>query len=193
MATTYTNSATAPALQRIVQAIDTAVAGRSPAHAFSAVRAVLPLLVADPQIALPAALYHPQPGSYARRELHRSREHGYSVVAMTWGPGQGTPLHDHAQQWCVEAIWAGILEITPYQLLVQDGDCYRFTAGNPTLARRGDCSAISPPGEYHTVRNPDTEHVALSVHVYQRPIEQCTMFVPRGDHHHRQALALGCS
>lgn len=190
MATTYTNTVTAPALQRIVQALDTAVAGRSPAHAFSAVRAVLPLLVADPQITLPAALYHPLPDRYARRELHRSREHGYSVVAMTWGPGQATPLHDHAQLWCVEAIWAGMLEITPYQMLAQEGDCYRFAARSPTLARRGDCSAICPPGEYHTVRNPDPRQVALSVHVYQRPIEQCTMFVERGDHHHQQALAL---
>jgi predicted metal-dependent enzyme (double-stranded beta helix superfamily) len=182
-----------PGLQRMIHALDTAVAGRSASHAFSAVRNVLPLLVSDTAIQLPAAVYQPHPQHYLRRELYRSREHGYSVVAMTWAPGQGTPLHDHEQQWCVEAVWAGQLEITPYVLLAQDGDCYRFSAGAPELARHGDCSAISPPGEHHTVRNPHPSQVAVSVHVYQRAIEQCTMFTPRGDHHHRQALALDCS
>ncbi len=26
---------------------------------------------------------------------------------MTWGPGQGTPLHDHAGIWCVEGVVEG--------------------------------------------------------------------------------------
>lgn len=193
MAPTTYNPPLPPGLQGMIRALDTAVAGRTAAHAFSAVRNVLPLLVADTTIALPAVVYQPQPGHYARRELYRSREHGYSVVAMTWAPGQGTPLHDHARQWCVEAVWAGQLEITPYTLRSQDGACFHFVAGTPQLARRGDCHAISPPGEYHTVRNPHPQQVAVSVHVYQRAIEQCTMFAAHGDHHHRQVLALDCA
>jgi predicted metal-dependent enzyme (double-stranded beta helix superfamily) len=39
------------------------------------------------------------------------------VIAMSWGPGQGTPLHDHDAMWCVEGVWLGELEITRYELL----------------------------------------------------------------------------
>ena len=53
----------------------------------------------------------------APRALSQPAEHGYSVVAMTWGPGQGTPLHDHSGLWCVEGVWHGELEITQYELL----------------------------------------------------------------------------
>ena len=36
---------------------------------------------------------------------------------MTWGPGQGTPLHDHAGMWCVEGVLEGRIEVARYDLL----------------------------------------------------------------------------
>ena len=55
----------------------------------------------------------------------RYRTWGF-MVAMTWGPGQGTPIHDHAGIWCVEGVIQGEMTVTSYQVQEQKGDLYRF-------------------------------------------------------------------
>ena len=57
----------------------------------------------------------------------------YTAVVMTWGPGQKTPLHDHAGMWCVECVVEGELEVVQFDLMEQaDGRC-RFDAWFRTL------------------------------------------------------------
>jgi hypothetical protein len=68
-------------------------------------------------VRLPDCVHEPVvEGHYARRELYRSAEHGYSMVAMTWGPGQGT----HAARPLMgcgasKACGRDELEITQYE------------------------------------------------------------------------------
>src|SRR5690606_22782730 len=111
---------------RLIAAIDAAVASGDEHAVTAALRGALCNLIRDSEVRLPSCVYEPVKERYARRELYRSPEHGYSILAMTWGPGQGTPLHDHSGLWCVEGVWAGELEITQYELLETDGDRYRF-------------------------------------------------------------------
>lgn len=166
-----------PGLRKLVQVLDTAVAGRSPAHAYAGVRAALPLLVGDAQVQLPAVAYRPHPEHYARHELYCSREHGYCVVAMVWAPGQGAPVHDHDGRWCVEAVWSGQLEVTDWQLLQADDEIgWRFAQGASQRQRAGDCAGLQGTEQYHSVRNPDPQAVAVSLHVYQRRLAQCRVF-----------------
>lgn len=181
-----------PGLEKLVQVLDSAVAGRSPAHAYSAVRNALPLLLDDRQVRLPPTAYRPHRQHYARHELHCSRAHGYSVVAMVWAPGQGTPLHDHGGHWCVEAVWSGQLEITPYSVLEADNRAgWRFVPGRSRLHSRGDCLGLQPPAQYHTVRNPSSDTLAVSLHVYPQLLRRCTVFEPIGQGHYLpQTLAL---
>src|SRR3989304_64190 len=102
---------------RLIAAVDAAVtagdAGRIPA----ALQRARQKAITDSRIELPECVHRPVSDHYARRPLYHSREHGYSVIAMSWGPGQGTPLHDHDAMWCVEGGWLGELEITRYELL----------------------------------------------------------------------------
>jgi hypothetical protein len=44
---------------------------------------------------LPAALLEPDPDNYRIHQLHVDPAGRFSVSAMVWGPGQGTPIHDH--------------------------------------------------------------------------------------------------
>ncbi|KAF1013279.1 MAG: 3-mercaptopropionate dioxygenase [Stenotrophomonas maltophilia] len=106
-----------PGRASLLAAIDAAVCLRDPQAITRAVQRVLTVAIADPGIVLPPCVQRPLPGRYARRELHRSATLGYSVVAMCWGPGQGTPLHDHDALWRVEGVWQGTLQVTPYALL----------------------------------------------------------------------------
>ena len=168
-----------PGRDRLVAALDAAV-GAGDQHAVTAaLRDALCRMIRDRQLELPACVFEPITDHYARREIYRSATHGYSVVAMTWGPGQGTPVHDHSGLWCVEGVWDGQLEITQYELLERDGDNFRFRAAGGMQAGPGSAGSLIPPHEYHSIRNASPDAVAVSVHIYKAPMECCSMFVPR--------------
>ena len=170
-----------PGHDKLVSALDAAV-GAGDEHAITAaLRNTLCRMIRDRDVALPDCIYAPIEDHYARREIYRSAEHGYSVVAMTWGPGQGTPVHDHCGLWCVEGVWDGELEITQYELLEHQGDRFRFRAAGGMQAGPGSAGSLIPPHEYHTIRNTSPDEVAVSVHIYKAPMECCSMFVPESD------------
>ncbi|OHE87098.1 MAG: cysteine dioxygenase, partial [Lysobacterales bacterium RIFOXYD1_FULL_69_11] len=146
----------------------------------SALRNTLCRMIRDRDVSLPTCVFDPIDDHYARREIYRSPELGYSVVAMTWGPGQGTPVHDHCGLWCVEGVWDGELEITQYELLDREGDRFRFRAAGGMVAGPGSAGSLIPPHEYHTIRNTRQDAVAVSVHIYKGPMQACSMFVPEG-------------
>ena len=168
-----------PGRDRLVAALDAAV-GAGDQHAVTAaLRDALCRMIRDRQLELPACVFEPITDHYARREIYRSQAHGYSVVAMTWGPGQGTPVHDHSGLWCVEGVWDGQLEITQFELLERDGENFRFRAAGGMQAGPGSAGSLIPPHEYHSIRNASPDAVAVSVHIYKAPMECCSMFVPR--------------
>ena len=180
-----------PGHDKVIRAIDEAVASGDQHAITAALRGVLCGLIRDRDVCLPDCVHEPVEDHYARRELYRSPEHGYSIVAMTWGPGQGTPIHDHCGLWCVEGVWDGELEITQYELLEQDGDRFRFRAAGGIHAGPGSAGSLIPPHEYHAIRNASAEHVAISLHIYKAPMEACSMFVPQdGEWFTRAAKAL---
>ena len=166
---------------RLIAAIDHAVQHESPQQIAATLRSALREAIADSRIQLPACVHHPIEDHYARRELYRSAAHGYSIVAMSWGPGQGTPLHDHDAMWCVEGVWQGELIVTPYALLEQRGERHRFAAQDTLYGHRGSAGSLIPPHEYHTLRNASDEDVAVSVHVYQGVMERSAVFDPLDD------------
>ena len=127
---------------------------------------------------LPDCVFEACADHYARRELYRSDEHGYCVVAMTWGPGQGTPIHDHDGMWCVEGVWNGALEIVQYELLEHDAQHYRFQPVGSIQAGAGSAGSLIPPHEYHSIRNPSDNAVTVSLHIYSGPMTQCAVFQP---------------
>jgi predicted metal-dependent enzyme (double-stranded beta helix superfamily) len=148
-------------------------------------------LIRDREVQLPACVHHPIEDHYARRELYRSAAHGYSIVAMSWGPGQGTPLHDHSGLWCVEGVWLGQLEITQYRLLERDGERFRFRAEPAVLGDCGSAGSLIPPHEYHTIRNTSDEDLAISVHVYEGEMTRSAIFEPdAGDWYQRRVQVM---
>ena len=170
-----------PGRDKFIARIDASVALGEPRSVTSALRQALSELIRDPEIELPPQVQAPIVEHYARRELYRSHEHGYSVVAMTWGPGQGTPLHDHSGLWCVEGVWQGELDITQFELVAHEGERFRFLAAGGLHAGCGSAGSLIPPHEYHTIRNGNPDAIAISLHVYQRPLETCSRFSPQGD------------
>jgi 3-mercaptopropionate dioxygenase len=170
---------TFPGRDKLVKALDAAVVSGDQHAVTCALRNTLCGLIVDPEVRLPDCVHDPIVDHYARRELYRSARHGYSVVAMTWGPGQGTPVHDHSGLWCVEGVWGGQLEITQYELLERAGERFRFRAAGGMRAGPGSAGSLIPPHEYHSIRNASPDAIAISLHIYKAPMECCSMFLPQ--------------
>jgi predicted metal-dependent enzyme (double-stranded beta helix superfamily) len=170
-----------PGARQLIDAIDAAVVLPDPAAVTDSLRHALCRLIGDPEVHLPDCVFKREDDHYARRELYRSEKHGYSVVAMTWGPGQGTPIHDHAGMWCVEGVWQGALEITPYELIETRQDRYRFESQGTMNAGVGSTGSLIPPHEYHSIHNPSTDATAVSLHIYRGPMDACAKFYPASD------------
>ncbi|GAB2492969.1 cysteine dioxygenase family protein [Arenimonas alkanexedens] len=170
-----------PGCDRLLKMIDDAVALGDDHAVTERLRNGLCQAIGDNGIQLPACVLEPVTDHYARRELYRCESSGYSVVAMTWGPGQGTPIHDHSGLWCVEGIWHGQLEITQYELRAQEGERFHFEPVGTHTASAGSAGSLIPPHEYHTIRNPSASGIAVSLHIYKKALTCCAMFQPEGE------------
>jgi len=170
-----------PGAQRLVESLDAAVRNDCPTAITDALRNALCRLIRDTDVRLPGCVYEAVDDHYARREIYRSEDLGYSVIAMTWGPGQGTSIHDHAGMWCVEGVWHGLIEVTSYELIEHDENRYRFEQRGTTLAGPGSAGSLIPPHEYHTIRNPSEDGVAVSLHIYRGSMTCCSVFKPIGN------------
>lgn len=171
--------------ERLIAKLDDAVRLDDQAAAVAAVRRGMEELAREGAVELPEDIRRPLPDHYARRLLHRSDDLGYTVIAMTWGPDQQTPLHDHAGLWCVDGVWAGNLEVVQYELLEESGDRYRFAQRETIRAGAGSAGSLIPPYEYHTIANAQGEP-SVTVHVYAGDMERCSVFLPEGDGWYRR-------
>jgi len=181
-----------PGSRKLIDAIDAAVAHDCTRAVTDSLRNSLCSLIRKQEVKLPDCVFETAEGRYARRELYRSDEHGYCVVAMTWGPGQGTPIHDHCGMWCVEGVWSGALEVVQYERLADEDGHYRFQPVGSIQAGPGSAGSLIPPHEYHTIRNPSDDAVAVSLHIYSGQMTQCAIFQPVGhDQYQRTERKLG--
>jgi len=165
-------------LEELIARLDQAVQRAGAERVCAEVKDTLEELLTSGTLELPSELVEPRPDRYARRLLHKSDALGYSVLVMTWGPGQGTPLHDHAGMWCVEGVLCGDIDVTQYELLEEQGGRYRFRRQNTVSAGVGNAGALIPPFEYHTIQNASPTTKAVTVHVYAGEMTSCTVFVP---------------
>lgn len=175
-----------PGVATLVAAIDDAVAQADTGAIVNRLRGNLCALIQDESVRLPDAVFTPQAEGYARRELYHSAQHGYSVMAMTWAPGQGTPIHDHCGMWCVEGVWAGQVEVVQYEKIDQADDLYKFESRGAMVAGVGSAGSLIPPHEFHTIANTGREEIAVSVHVYSDQMTTCNVFTPLGDNWYKR-------
>ena len=165
--------------------LDAVIHDQSSARVPELVKAVLIDAMQNGTLELPAALKTPRPGSYARRLLHRDPSGDYTMVVMTWGPGQKTALHDHAGIWCVECVVDGNMEVAQYDLVSEQGGAFRFEQRHLVVAGRGSAGCLIPPFEYHTLGNA-LATPSVTLHVYGGEMDHCHVFEPAADGSYRR-------
>lgn len=188
--------AAAPPIRELIRCIDAAVTRADEPSICSEVKTALQTFTAGGAGSLDPGLTQVTPGSYGRRLLHRDPSGRYSVVVMTWGPGQGTPIHDHAGMWCVECVYQGRIRVVSYDVVEQEGtDRMRFDRRDEVMAGVGEAGSLIPPFDYHVIDNPG-DAPAVTLHVYGGEMEQCGVFLPddtASGWHRRQTRALSYS
>ena len=169
-----------PGVENLVERLESALEAPTDHARAYAVKDVLSGMIGAGEVRLPASFVAPLPDRYARRLLHRDLDRGFTVVVMTWGPGQGTPLHDHAGIWCVEGTAMGEMEVVQFEKVSEapDGSC-RFEERGRARALAGSAGALIPPFEYHILRNGLPDGVSATIHVYGGEMDHCHLFEPQ--------------
>ena len=126
-------------------------------------RALLASLIAQEDW-LPDALMQPDPDGYRIHRLHVDPAGRFSVSAMVWGPGQGTPIHDHTV-WGMVGVLKGRERCEEFSPLLEPGG--PLVQGHVHELAPGDIDLVSPTiGDIHRVSNALEDGVSVSIHVY---------------------------
>lgn len=157
-------------LDDVIVLSNAAMRAGEPAKAVEALVKGLNGLLAGP-LEVPAWLLETQSDEHARRELYRSREYGYEVIAITWAPGQESTVHNHGDTWGVESVLRGRLEVTDYRLKAQHRALSELEPAGTHMLEAGSVIGLLPPQDLHQCRNPDGDDVAVSLHVYGKHLE----------------------
>lgn len=121
---------------------------------------------------LPAALTEPDPASYRIHLLHLDPAARFSVSAMVWGPGQGTPIHNHTV-WGMVGVLRGRERCEEFGLPASPGG--PLVAGQVHELEPGDIDLVSPGiGDIHRVSNALADGTSVSIHVYGADIAAIT-------------------
>lgn len=171
-----------PECRDLITRLDAVIAGTSdPTAITSQVKHTLESLIQHHALNLPDHLCQPCQAGYARRLLHRDPQGRYTAVVMTWGIGQGTPLHDHAGIWCVEGVVQGQMTVRQFDLVGEAGDACRFVEKGSISAAVGTAGCLIPPFEYHMLANALPNASSITLHIYGGEMDHCHTFVPQPD------------
>jgi predicted metal-dependent enzyme (double-stranded beta helix superfamily) len=179
-----------PGLDELVRLADRAVRRGAPQAVVAALCDGLPALIERHRRRIGGDWLRADPLARRRIELHRSPDAGYQILAMIWAPGQDTPIHDHDGAWGVESTWHGELRATGFLATGRRGDLFRLQAQETARLGVGAAAGLEPEQGLHLCRNPSPSRVALTVHVYARPLEAFHVYAAAGEGWYRREPCL---
>lgn len=175
----------------LIHAVEEAVQQDQPDAIAEGVKHGLCRLISSDRFRLPPALLEPAEDHYARRLIYRDPDGRFSIVAMTWGVGQGTPLHDHCGLWCVEGVCYGRIRIEQFSHRETRGEQDRFRLEEIMTSEVGGAGCLIPPHEHHRILNDREDDVAVTLHIYGGDMASCNVFKPEsGDWYRRERHGL---
>lgn len=127
---------------------------------------------------LEEAFARPSPERYQQYLLYCDPQRRFSVVSFVWGPGQRTPIHDHAT-WGLVGMLRGA-EVSEFFDIRDDG---RPDLRGEERLEPGEVLTLSPRlGDVHRVRNAFEDRISVSIHVYGADIGSIKrhVFAPEG-------------
>jgi len=122
---------------------------------------------------LPEDLARPNADKYQQYLLYADRAGRYSVQSFVWGPGQGTPIHNHTV-WGLVGVLRGAEQCAEYP----EPGAEPMHCQYQHRLERGSVDRVSPTlGDWHAVSNALTDAPSISIHVYGADIGRVTRSV----------------
>jgi predicted metal-dependent enzyme (double-stranded beta helix superfamily) len=184
------DKASSPALSSLCLHLEKVVDNSRPLETAIAVKEALEHAVRTGGEIIPAQFLEPARDRYARRLIYMGEGRRFSLLAMVWNPGQGTPLHDHGGAWCVECIYRGSMRSTNYLFEGEREGIYQFRKKCMNFDVQGDASALVPPLDHHVLDNPG-DSPSVTLHVYAEELTSCNAFLPRESGYFKKVCTLG--
>jgi predicted metal-dependent enzyme (double-stranded beta helix superfamily) len=131
-----------------------------------------------------AEKYHPS-GNYTRLLLNSPRD-DYQIVLVFWGPGKGSPIHDHDDTIGAVSALTGVTKEIKHVVTRREGERVHLAeAGEFTIAP-GRITTILPEDgkQLHLMLN-EEQRWAATVHVYLTAIHRFRQYeaAPGGTFH----------
>lgn len=117
---------------------------------------------------------------YTRTLIYRDED--MEVIVLGWGSGSYAPIHGHDGQQCMLMPITGELEITDYRLVAggqRPGHALIEKVGPSRTLLPGTLDFREADTDLHSVRPGTHSEVAISLHVYSRPVDTCLIYDPR--------------
>lgn len=122
----------------------------------------------------------PSEHGYARHPIYADPLERFEVLVLVWQPGQATLLHDHDGTWGAEGVIQGAVTITNFlQEGVAGPGLVRLRETETVVVRARETGQLLPPADCHIVANRG-EELAVTIHVYGKPLRQFQVFRPAG-------------
>lgn len=170
-----------PGLRQIVREVEAAWALRETQSVVSAINARMPSLIERYGPQLSHWMVDTDARTYRRIELHHCPLLGFQILAMVWAPGQGTAVHDHREQWGIESVWQGELEVLDFAATASAGELLRLEPASVSRIPAGESLGFTPEHGLHLCRNPSRRETTVSLHVYARALDHFNEYVDQGD------------
>ncbi|KAJ3276431.1 hypothetical protein HDV01_005054 [Terramyces sp. JEL0728] len=97
----------------------------------------------------------------------------YNLIALCWGPGHTSPIHNHANSHCIFKVLEGQLTETLYPSENAEMPKTAYYTENQVNYMHDKIGT-------HRVGN-DTGQPAISLHLYSPPIEYCKIYDEKGN------------
>ena len=123
--------------------------------------------------------------AYTRNLVARNDQ--FEMLVLCWNVGQASPIHNHDRQNCWMAVLEGEIEETQYR--VAEGNALPRLV--PSAARNftsGRVAFINDDIALHRVR-PLPGTAGVSLHLYSKPIDVCTVYDERSGRVTKKTLA----
>jgi len=131
---------------------------------------------------LPEEFARPHPERYQQYLLYCDPYERFSLASFIWGPGQTTPVHDHTV-WGMVGVMRGA-ELCEEYAWTEGPEGRKLTKTGAHRVAPGGIDLVSPTlGDIHTVSNPLTDQVSISIHCYGANIGAVKrhVFTPAGE------------
>jgi cysteine dioxygenase len=106
----------------------------------------------------------------------------FNLMALCWGEGHGSSIHDHADAHCFVKVLKGTLRETMYEWPNESEGETEMVKKDVNDYPQDGVTYINDSMGLHRMENPSNSDSCVSMHLYSPPFSSCKIFDERTGH-----------